>query len=81
MRVYAIGDVHGHLGLLEAAHARIRDDGGAGEQVVHVGDLLDRGTNDLYAVAEREYLVGFDECAVLEVIVSDDLIDPANPVT
>lgn len=43
MRVYAIGDVHGHLGLLQAAHARIRDDGGAGAQVVHVGDLLDRG--------------------------------------
>lgn len=36
------------------------------------GDLLDRGTNDLYAVAEREYLVGFDECAVLEVTVAPD---------
>ena len=24
------------------------------------GDLLDRGTNDLYAIAERSYLIGFD---------------------
>lgn len=36
------------------------------------GDLLDRSNNDLYAVAEREYLVGFDECALLEVTVTDD---------
>jgi len=36
------------------------------------GDLLDRNTNDLYAVAERTYLVGFDECAVLEVNVASD---------
>lgn len=36
------------------------------------GDLLDRSNNDLYAVAERTYLVGFDECAVLEVTVSED---------
>lgn len=36
------------------------------------GDLLDRGTNDLYAIAERTYLVGFDECAVLEVTVAPD---------
>lgn len=43
MRVYAIGDVHGQLGLLRAAHDRIAADGGAGAQVVHVGDLIDRG--------------------------------------
>lgn len=30
------------------------------------GDLLDRNNNDLYAVAEREYLLAFDECAVLD---------------
>lgn len=28
------------------------------------GDLLDRNTNDLYAIAERSYLVGFDNCGV-----------------
>lgn len=46
MRTYAIGDIHGHLELLLAAHARIaRDDAahGGGGHVVHVGDLIDRG--------------------------------------
>jgi hypothetical protein len=28
------------------------------------GDLLDRGVNDLYGVAERSYLVGWDPCDV-----------------
>lgn len=36
------------------------------------GDLLDRSTNDLYAVAEQAYLLGFDPCGVGTV-----LIDPA----
>lgn len=46
MHIYAIGDIHGQLELLHAAHARIaRDDVARGgpSQVVHVGDLLDRG--------------------------------------
>lgn len=43
MRVYVIGDVHGHLDKLKAAHARIADDDGPDAQVVHVGDLIDRG--------------------------------------
>jgi serine/threonine protein phosphatase 1 len=45
MHLYAIGDIHGHLGLLRAAHDLIAADiarHGAG-QVVHVGDLVDRG--------------------------------------
>ena len=46
MRIYAIGDIHGHLQLLHQAHALIAADlsrhpGKAA--VVHVGDLLDRG--------------------------------------
>jgi serine/threonine protein phosphatase 1 len=45
MRTYAIGDIHGHLGLLKAAHARIAADidrhGPA--PIVHIGDLVDRG--------------------------------------
>jgi hypothetical protein len=28
------------------------------------GDLLDRGVNNLYAIAERSYLVGYDPCGV-----------------
>lgn len=29
-----------------------------------VGDLLDRGKNDMYGVAERSYVLGFDPCGV-----------------
>ena len=47
MRAYAIGDIHGHLDLLEAAHARIAADRAAtGDHVapvIHLGDLVDRG--------------------------------------
>ena len=47
MRTYAIGDIHGHLGLLQAAHARIAADraatGDHAAPVVHIGDLVDRG--------------------------------------
>ncbi len=47
MRTYAIGDIHGHLDKLEQAHALISDDrarcGDPDAQVVHVGDLVDRG--------------------------------------
>ncbi|QYZ68927.1 metallophosphoesterase [Neotabrizicola shimadae] len=45
MPIYAIGDVHGHLGLLKAAHDRITADmdrHGTGT-IVHLGDLVDRG--------------------------------------
>jgi serine/threonine protein phosphatase 1 len=45
MPTYAIGDIHGHLDLLQAAHDLIADDmgkHGAGP-VIHVGDLVDRG--------------------------------------
>lgn len=31
------------------------------------GDLLDRANNNMYAVSEQSYLVGFEECALLEV--------------
>jgi serine/threonine protein phosphatase 1 len=47
MRNYAIGDVHGHLDKLIAAHALIAADrtavGDADAPVIHVGDLVDRG--------------------------------------
>lgn len=45
--VYAIGDIHGHLGLLEQAHSLIERDRAdyapADAPVVHLGDLVDRG--------------------------------------
>ncbi len=47
LRSYAIGDIHGRLDLLVAAHARIQADraltGDAEAPVIHVGDLVDRG--------------------------------------
>ena len=47
MRSYAIGDIHGHIDLLRAAHARIAADradvGDSDAPIVHLGDLVDRG--------------------------------------
>ncbi len=47
MTIYAIGDIHGHLGQLKAAHAVIAADrdrqGGVPGRIVHLGDLVDRG--------------------------------------
>lgn len=47
MRSYAIGDIHGHLSLLEQAHDWIAADrarvGDVEAPVVHLGDLVDRG--------------------------------------
>ncbi|MFN3723240.1 MAG: metallophosphoesterase [Paracoccaceae bacterium] len=53
MHTYAIGDIHGHLDLLLGVHDLIADDmarHGAG-QVVHVGDLVDRGPDSCGVVA------------------------------
>ena len=55
MQTYAIGDIHGHLDLLRAVHDLIADDMaryGTG-QLVHVGDLVDRGPDSRGVV---EYL-------------------------
>lgn len=43
MSVYAIGDIHGQLELLQNAHRLIEADGGADARIVHIGDLIDRG--------------------------------------
>lgn len=36
------------------------------------GDLLDRATNTMYAVAEREYAVGFDPCPVVSATIIEE---------
>jgi serine/threonine protein phosphatase 1 len=51
MTTYAIGDIHGHIDLLRRAHDLIAADGGG--NVVHVGDLVDRGPDSRGVV---EYL-------------------------
>lgn len=47
MRVYAIGDIHGQIDMLTAAHTFIAEDrkqvGDTDAPVVHLGDLTDRG--------------------------------------
>ncbi len=45
MQTYAIGDIHGHLDLLQQAHDLIaRDQSRFGDApIVHIGDLVDRG--------------------------------------
>ena len=47
MRIYAIGDIHGQLDMLRAAHDRIAADrkacGDVEAPVVHLGDYCDRG--------------------------------------
>jgi len=57
MRVYAIGDVHGHLDSLATAHALIATDrrrtGDMAAPVVHLGDLIDRGPESAEVI---EYL-------------------------
>ncbi|MEX2628335.1 MAG: metallophosphoesterase family protein [Tistlia sp.] len=47
LRLYAIGDIHGRLDLLEALHDRIREDAAGRQarrrQLVYLGDYVDRG--------------------------------------
>jgi serine/threonine protein phosphatase 1 len=47
MRTYAIGDIHGQLDMLKAAHAHIEADkirvGDPDAQIIHLGDYVDRG--------------------------------------
>lgn len=56
MRTYAIGDIHGHLDLLQTVHGWIADDiakhGPA--PIVHIGDLVDRGPDSRGVI---EYLM------------------------
>lgn len=44
------------------------------------GDLLDRTNNDLYAIAERQYVIGFDPCGVAAVRMSTgEAVDGGSP--
>jgi serine/threonine protein phosphatase 1 len=47
MTTYAIGDIHGHLDKLRAAHDLVEADrareGTRDAPLIHVGDLVDRG--------------------------------------
>lgn len=50
--LYAIGDIHGQLEMLDAALQRIKADGGEDARIVFLGDYTDRGP-DSRGVIER----------------------------
>src|SRR5437868_1322156 len=57
MRVYAVGDIHGRLDLLDSLLASIADDdrtrgGGVETRCIFLGDLIDRGP-DSRGVVQR----------------------------
>lgn len=84
MRVYAIGDIHGRLDLVEALLARIDEDdaqrGPARTELIFLGDLVDRGP-DSAGVVERlmqlsetgkvRYLMGNHEEVFLRALEGD----------
>lgn len=85
-RIYAIGDVHGRLDLLDQLMIQIDDDhtgrGGGARQLVFLGDLIDRGP-DSAGVIERAMaikrqepetciLMGNHEKVMLKVLDGDD---------
>ncbi|MBV6634912.1 MAG: serine/threonine protein phosphatase [Mameliella sp.] len=43
--IYAIGDIHGQLAMLDTALDRIEQDGGPDARVIFLGDYVDRGPN------------------------------------
>jgi hypothetical protein len=45
------------------------------------GDLLDTATNDLYGVAERSYVIGWEDCGFAVVHVPAPDTTPLTPVT
>lgn len=71
LRVYAVGDVHGRLDLLDDLLARIRADGAARgpmpTRLVLLGDLIDRGPDSAGVVERlRSGPEGFDDVDVLQ---------------
>jgi len=64
MTIYAIGDIHGHLDLLRAAHERVAADraraGTADAPLIHVGDMVDRGPDSAGVVGYLADLVAKD---------------------
>lgn len=86
MRLYVIGDVHGHLDQLKAAHDRIRRDGGRDATIAHVGDLIDRGPDSRGVVdhlmtgqaAGRPWVVtrGNHDRFLPQYLLQPDWVDP-----
>jgi serine/threonine protein phosphatase 1 len=84
MRVYAIGDIHGRLDLLDRLLAMIDEDddarGAARTELIFLGDLVDRGPDSvgvierLMALRDRRpvrYLIGNHEEVFLRAVAGD----------
>lgn len=52
--IYAIGDIHGQFKKLLTRHQQIEAHGGKDAQIVHIGDLIDRGPE---SSAVLDYLI------------------------
>lgn len=86
MVLYVIGDIHGQLEALLAAHERVFRDGGRNALIVHVGDLVDRGPDSRGVVehllrgqkAGRRWVVvrGNHDRFLPKLAVQPDWIDP-----
>src|SRR5579872_5983939 len=70
-RVYAVGDIHGRADLLQALHARIREDSAQAARdrsapprpvIVYLGDYIDRGMESraVIDVLLEQPLAGFE---------------------
>lgn len=91
-RIYAIGDVHGQLDLLLAAHRLAMRDGGEDVRIVHLGDLSDRGPDSRGVIAHlaegqaqgRDWpvVMGNHDRQLLRFLTQPDWVDPglAQPV-
>ncbi|AGT10190.1 metallophosphoesterase [Paracoccus aminophilus] len=87
MPVFAIGDIHGELEMLRAAHRRIERIAGRDAEIVHVGDLLDRGPDSRGVVdylrdgqlAGRNWVVvkGNHDRFLPKFILEPEWIDPS----
>ena len=87
-RVYAIGDIHGRVDLLEALHRDIRADADAHpadrQVLVYVGDYVDRGPDsrgvlemlieDPLPGFERIYLMGNHEAYLLQFLEDTSVV-------
>lgn len=81
LRVYAVGDIHGCTGQLDAIHARIAEDAAHAPEpdrvIVYLGDYVDRGPDSRGAVervlappirASLVHLCGNHEAMMLDVL-------------